>query len=631
MKRVYSLWFFVMLFYALSANAQTALKITLLFGTTPASGIRVILNDPNTGAVVADKLADANGIADFGNIGAARTTFSVVTTRMDSFRTSKRIETFVNIPVGNYTFQVREANEPTLATFNVQLTNIPAGTASTALFVAGGGGSGSGPNGFIGNVKVTPRNLQSIDGKFSLTAEAMDARGTVLGWGSLLDASAAAVNGTTQSIPVNLPPIPINFSAPAPVVLDGGELLRKGVIFDIRLGAPHDTTFLSSGTLKLCSIVGLEKIFLQAHTQETAGTSARASGKIFIVPPNPSSWQITLPDLSINFLSRSTNGNTVSWTQSGADLGKLDVAVAHFEWKSTTAGGTIEYRWSLFGNPATTSLTLPTLPGDLADRVPPTAGVEVHLELDGLDNVTGFEDLLQKASAANGNFDAGVLFNATEIVTAEKSLKATTTLPTSISLTSGNNQSTQISAVLPNPFVVTVTDALGNPVSGVSVTFAIATVPTGATGQSLSVTNATTGANGQATSVLTLGNKVGTYTVTATATGLSGSPLTFTATATAVVSVELVESLPNEFHLFQNYPNPFNPSTTIQFSLPHSGYVTLRIYNTLGQEVTSLVAENISAGRYKVEWNANGLVSGIYLYRLQAREFVETKKLVLLK
>ncbi len=99
-----------------------------------------------------------------------------------------------------------------------------------------------------------------------------------------------------------------------------------------------------------------------------------------------------------------------------------------------------------------------------------------------------------------------------------------------------------------------------------------------------------------------------------------------------ITSVERLSSdVPTHFSLDQNYPNPFNPNTAIEFSLPHFGYVTLRIYNTLGQEVTTLAAENLPAGRYKVEWNANGLPSGVYLYRIQTGEFVETKKLILLK
>ena len=109
-----------------------------------------------------------------------------------------------------------------------------------------------------------------------------------------------------------------------------------------------------------------------------------------------------------------------------------------------------------------------------------------------------------------------------------------------LTLASGNSQSGFVGAALASPFVVTVSDAYGNPVSGIGVTFALASVPAGATGQLLSVTNATTAANGQAASLLTLGNAPGTYTVTATSVGLGGSPVTFTATATAKLAITSV-------------------------------------------------------------------------------------------
>ncbi|MDP2886307.1 MAG: T9SS type A sorting domain-containing protein [Ignavibacteria bacterium] len=89
--------------------------------------------------------------------------------------------------------------------------------------------------------------------------------------------------------------------------------------------------------------------------------------------------------------------------------------------------------------------------------------------------------------------------------------------------------------------------------------------------------------------------------------------------------------LPDEFNLFQNYPNPFNPSTAIQFSIPAESYVTLRIYNSLGAELKTLVASTLQPGSYKTQWNAVGLPSGVYFCRMQAGEFVITKKLVLLR
>ncbi len=87
---------------------------------------------------------------------------------------------------------------------------------------------------------------------------------------------------------------------------------------------------------------------------------------------------------------------------------------------------------------------------------------------------------------------------------------------------------------------------------------------------------------------------------------------------------------PTKFVLEQNYPNPFNPSTIIEFTLPSASAVSLYVFNVLGQEVASLVSERKDAGYYRATWNAN-VPSGIYFYRLQAGELVETKKMILLK
>jgi hypothetical protein len=89
--------------------------------------------------------------------------------------------------------------------------------------------------------------------------------------------------------------------------------------------------------------------------------------------------------------------------------------------------------------------------------------------------------------------------------------------------------------------------------------------------------------------------------------------------------------IPSSYSLFQNHPNPFNPSTTIRYALPKPGQVKLKVFNLQGQEIATLVNENKSAGEYKIQWNPNNVPSGVYVYRLQAEEFVETKKLILLQ
>jgi hypothetical protein len=88
---------------------------------------------------------------------------------------------------------------------------------------------------------------------------------------------------------------------------------------------------------------------------------------------------------------------------------------------------------------------------------------------------------------------------------------------------------------------------------------------------------------------------------------------------------------PTSFVLSQNYPNPFNPSTNISFSIPSRSFVTLKIYDMLGREVTTIVSEEMSAGSYSRQWNATDIPSGVYFYRLQAGNFNQTKKLILLK
>jgi hypothetical protein len=88
---------------------------------------------------------------------------------------------------------------------------------------------------------------------------------------------------------------------------------------------------------------------------------------------------------------------------------------------------------------------------------------------------------------------------------------------------------------------------------------------------------------------------------------------------------------PIGFNLEQNFPNPFNPSTTIKFSIPKEAKVNLSIFNVLGELVTTLVNEQMKVGHYEYEFNASNLASGIYIYRINAGDFVETKKMVLVK
>jgi hypothetical protein len=103
-------------------------------------------------------------------------------------------------------------------------------------------------------------------------------------------------------------------------------------------------------------------------------------------------------------------------------------------------------------------------------------------------------------------------------------------------------------------------------------------------------------------------------------------------TTIRTTSVEQVGSdVPKTYALYFNYPNPFNPITTISFDLPVKSYVSLIIFDALGREVVKLINEELLAGKYSKQWDASGLTSGVYFYRIQAGSFSETKKLILLK
>ena len=94
---------------------------------------------------------------------------------------------------------------------------------------------------------------------------------------------------------------------------------------------------------------------------------------------------------------------------------------------------------------------------------------------------------------------------------------------------------------------------------------------------------------------------------------------------------ETKSTFPNFFKLEQNYPNPFNPSTKISWQAPVSGWQTLKVYDILGNEVATLVDEYRNAGSFEAEFDASKLSSGVYFYQLRAGDFIETKKMILMK
>jgi hypothetical protein len=94
---------------------------------------------------------------------------------------------------------------------------------------------------------------------------------------------------------------------------------------------------------------------------------------------------------------------------------------------------------------------------------------------------------------------------------------------------------------------------------------------------------------------------------------------------------KISKNIPTSFSLYQNYPNPFNPTTSIRFDLNKSSNVKLIVYDILGKEIASLVNEKLNAGSYEVDWLASDYPSGVYFYKLVSEDFVDVKKMVLLK
>jgi hypothetical protein len=115
-------------------------------------------------------------------------------------------------------------------------------------------------------------------------------------------------------------------------------------------------------------------------------------------------------------------------------------------------------------------------------------------------------------------------------------------------------------------------------------------------------------------------------------TASTGNKVSWLENTTIVVNTQdEFFNLPENFFLAQNYPNPFNPSTKISYQIPELSYVTLKIYDVLGNEIATLVNEEKPASEYEVEFNASRLSSGIYFYQLETESYLETKKMLYLK
>jgi hypothetical protein len=97
------------------------------------------------------------------------------------------------------------------------------------------------------------------------------------------------------------------------------------------------------------------------------------------------------------------------------------------------------------------------------------------------------------------------------------------------------------------------------------------------------------------------------------------------------IGITKEEEIVKGFKLDQNYPNPFNPSTNISFQVPKNSFVTLKVYDILGREIATLVSKKLNAGEYEIPFSNNQLTSGVYFYRIEAEDYVNTKKMFMIK
>jgi len=367
-------------------------------GNAGQAGVRLLRNDPTTGAFLAEATTDALGMAAFAGIATPRTTISVVD---DGDPTEGGILTLLDIPVGDLVLHGSASSPPVLATFDVDLNPVPSGQAFGSVTL---GAYGEGDAQFVFGTSALGIQVREVqpDGLFSLLTEADGSSGRLEGCGMLLDQDPATATGTLP-IDTTLPVTSVPYTASAPIAPSGVIVLRKGMDFELFLDEAPNAT---SGTFLLCTVLDADAYaFCFEDFDDLTGSGV---GTTTVSAAPPASFNVTVPSLSLANPAFDFASQTVSWTASGSDLGQMDASDPLLCWSD--AGGNFFER-CFFVDPAQTSIVLPELPADLSAFEPPATGVFVEADIFGADAVAGYDALLDAVSAAGGTLE-GVLFQS---------------------------------------------------------------------------------------------------------------------------------------------------------------------------------------------------------------------------
>jgi hypothetical protein len=398
-----------------SSSPPGNLIVTLRGGakeTDPRAGVRVLRHNPVTGAFIEEITTDGAGVANFGNIGTARTTITVVDSDTSTFQS---MTTFSNIATGSLTlgrFGSRQLSP--LSTFAVNLTSAPGGSTnaeiSTGKYDDDKGGTNSNTTvtaGTAGFTNVTASQTQT-NGLFGVLGSTVDASGNLTGWGFVGGLDPATVNLTSLAdIPVNNAVVSIPYSVDLLVTSDSPGVRVGGLVYGF---AGKSSTPSLTGSLKTGSVPGADRWLFTLGTDET--TSAAGVGIKRVYTSLPATVTDTMPALGITNIVHDRPTQTISWTQTGADWPSVKLSVPGIGFQV----GLKTYEWQVLQDSALTSVTFPQVPANLAAGIPSgTDAVSSSVEVHGLDNILNYDDFFVKMTAAGGNLSATLLNGSKQI------------------------------------------------------------------------------------------------------------------------------------------------------------------------------------------------------------------------